>query len=69
MTDIEFWWFIHDVALRINFDDHKLFEETTNVFSIFGDYFYDISGSLRDCIWKTLSSVPKVEVSASWRSF
>ena len=36
------------VATRINFDDHKLFEGTTNVFSIFGDYFFDVSDSLRD---------------------
>ena len=36
------------VAPRIDFDDHKLFEETTNKFSMFEDYFYDVSGSPRD---------------------
>ena len=33
------------VTLRINFDDHKLFEETTNKFFILEEYFSDVSGS------------------------
>ena len=40
-------WAQFIIAPRIDFDDHKLFEETTNMFLIFGDYFYDISGSPR----------------------
>ena len=36
------------ITPRIDLDDHKLFEKITNEFSIFGDYFYDISGSPRD---------------------
>ena len=38
------------VASKINFDDHKLFEETTNEFFMFEDYCYDVSGSLRDWV-------------------
>ena len=36
------------VASKIDFDDYKLFEETTNIFFIFEDYFCDVSDSPRD---------------------
>ena len=36
------------IAPRIDFNDYKLFKETTNMFLIFGDYFCDVSGSPRD---------------------
>ena len=36
------------VAPKIDFDDHKSFEKTTNIFSIFEDYFCAISDSPRD---------------------
>ena len=39
-----------DVAPRTDFDDRKPFEETTNEFFIFEEYFCDISGSPKDCI-------------------
>ena len=38
------------VAPRIDFDDRKPFEETTNMFHIFKKYFCDVSGSLKDWI-------------------
>ena len=38
------------VALKIDFDYHKPSEETTNMFFIFREYFYDISDSLKDWI-------------------
>ena len=38
------------VAPRIDFDNHKPFEETTNEFFMFENYFYNISGSPRDWI-------------------
>ena len=38
------------VALRINFDDRKPFEETTNVFLFLKKYFYNISDSQKDWI-------------------
>ena len=36
------------VAPNIDFDNHKSFEETTNMFLIFGEYFYDVSDSPKD---------------------
>ena len=36
------------VASRIDFDDRKSFEGTTNIFLIFEEYFCDISNSPKD---------------------
>ena len=49
------------IALRIDFDDHKLFEKTTNEFLVFREYFSDISGSPKYWVWKSLSNVPKLK--------
>ena len=49
------------IAPRIDFDDHKLFEETTNEFSILEKYFSIISGSPKCWVRKASSRVLKLK--------